>query len=393
MKGPTGCGKTEIARRIANLASAPFVKVEATRYTEIGIVGANTHSMIKDLLDIGISLERERAYAKVKEKSLDCASRDLLVKLEVELTNENFEKMKNGGFDDQLVEIPNDILMSNKKSAHRSSENRSGDEAADAIQNMISDLGGGIMNFQIKSSKTKTSSKKYTVAEARREYTKYHSDQLIDENEIIRAAKEKTEQEGIVFIDEIDKLSSGASSMEGARGHQLREGVQKELLSLLEGCTVSTRYGSVSTNHILFIASGAFHQSAVSDLLPELQGRLPVRVELKSLNADDLRRVLVDKKYNLVAEATAMLATEGLRVEFTDCAIAEIARFAFVLNSSKANIGARRLTGVMQTVVEEISFIAHRLKGTTQRIDRAYVQSRMKVNDPTSEENLSKYIL
>lgn len=424
MKGPTGCGKTEIARRIASLAQAPFVKVEATRYTEVGIVGANTNTMIKDLLDIAIAQEREQAIERTRVKATLEAEKHVLSLLGLDYNEENLTQLRNGDLDLAIVDLPEDVLQSN-----RSYSAPVGDSSDDNMSGGIpQDLGRFLSRFIVAGKRSdKSGTSKLPVKEALKQLSLYYSNQAVDQNEVIAKAKVKTEQEGIVFVDEIDKLAASDRGSGMARNESLKEGVQKELLSILEGCTVSTKHGPISTNHILFIASGAFHQSHISDLLPELQGqppllfrlhmfriinthlqikmltetfilfvllgRLPVRVELKSLTQVDLQRILSEKKYNLVAEVQALMSTEDVKVEFTEDGIEEIARFAYMLNTTKGNIGARRLTAVMHTVMEEISFMAHRLSGSTKVIDKNYVATRMKGADPTSEENLSKYIL
>lgn len=271
MKGPTGCGKTEIARRIAGLAQAPFVKVEATRYTEVGIVGANTNSMIKDLLEIAISQERERAVERSRERAQLEAEKQVLTLLGMDYSEEHIVKLRSGELDQTSVEISEDILQSNKR---YSSPNSGGDSRDDDMSGLPPDVSHLLSRFIISGGKRSgKGTSKMTVKEALKQLTVYYSNQAVDQNEVVALAKERTEQEGIVFVDEIDKLASNSDRGAGmARSDSLKEGVQKELLSLLEGCSVSTKHGPVSTNHILFIASGAFHQSAVSDLLPELQG-------------------------------------------------------------------------------------------------------------------------
>lgn len=265
MKGPTGCGKTEIARRIASLAQAPFVKVEATRYTEVGIVGANTNSMIKDLLDIAIAQERERAVERTRVKAQLEAEKRVLDLLGLDYNEENLTQLRGGDLDSTTVEVPDDVLQSNK---HYSSPG--GDAGED---NMPQDLGRFLSRFVGAARRADKGGNKMSVKEALKQLAVYYSNQAVDQNEVVAKAKVKTEQEGIVFVDEIDKLASNSDRGAGmARTDSLKEGVQKELLSLLEGCSVSTKHGPVSTNHILFIASGAFHQAHVSDLLPELQG-------------------------------------------------------------------------------------------------------------------------
>lgn len=344
MKGPTGCGKTEIARRISSLAQAPFVKVEATRYTEVGIVGANTNSMVKDLLDIAITQERERATAYYYDRAKVEAENIIMKGLGLQPNEENIKKLRDGEYDMESFMIPMDVFMASRRASKMNGsglggpDGMEGDEFVSSLFDNLSKMSSGsssssgtisgTLTVSKKSNKSSSSNKKSTVKEALKSYILYNIDQIIDENEIINVAKQKTEQEGIIFIDEIDKLASGNDEGGGyVRSHSLKEGVQKELLTLLEGCSVMTRYGPVSTNHILFIASGAFHTSNVSDLLPELQGRLPVRVELKSLDMNDLKRVLSEKKYNLIQEVVALMKTETVDLKFAEDGITEIARY------------------------------------------------------------------
>lgn len=396
MKGGTGIGKTEIARRIAKLAEAPFIKVEATRYTEVGIVGADTNQMIKDMLDLAIVDERLRSSERLMEKATQTAFTDVLglLKVDPEAFEEKTLALKAGDLDNEIVDIPNDIIRRGRAFiTHNSSSSSSSNELVEDLSKMMSLLQKeGDSYMQRRNGSRGQYKHKFTVKEALNFFQQYYINLTIDENEIVKIAKENTEQRGIVFIDEIDKLVYSSEGGSGSKSSGYREGVQKELLSLLEGCTVPTKYGPISTTHILFIASGAFHKCLVTDLLPELQGRLPVRVELKPLLYVDLRRILVEKQYNLVGEAIGLLATEGVTLVFSECAIDEIARYAFNLNNSKGSIGARRLTSVMQVVLEDISFTAHRLKNTTQKIDKDYVIDKMKRSEP-NEENLYKYIL
>jgi ATP-dependent HslUV protease ATP-binding subunit HslU len=399
MKGATGVGKTEIARRIASLAQAPFIKVEATRYTEVGVVGANTNQMIKDMLELAISEERARITDSFSHKIEESALTEVLALLKGQpgTHEEKLEALKIGDMDTVHVELSSDVIRRGKKPPSNPSNSGPDDDGDDDITNRFQlKL---MMNLMQTTSQgpNRSRGKRLTVKDALKCYRQLFNNEMIDENEIIRNARENTEQRGIVFIDEIDKLAfSGDTSSSGSKlssGSSHKEGVQKELLSLLEGTTVNTKHGPISTKHILFIASGAFHQCKVSDLLPELQGRLPVMVELKQLDLNDLRRILVEKKYNLIAEAVGLLAVEGVTLEVTDCGIDELARFAFALNTSKGSIGARRLTTVMQVVLEDISFIAHNLKGSTQIIDKKYVIEKMRKSQPNIEENLFKYIL
>lgn len=314
MRGGTGIGKTEIARRIAKLAEAPFIKVEATRYTEVGIVGADTNSMIKDMLDIAIAEERVRSSERLKEKATQIAFTDVLGLLKVapEFLEEKTKALQSGDLDNDMVDIPNDIYRKGRAVVQATA---SPSDIAEDISNMISMIQKEGDSYMQRKNGSKSSQKqKLTVKEALKFFQQYYINQTLDENEIVKLAIYNTEQRGIVFIDEIDKLAYSSEGGSGSKSAGYREGVQKELLSLLEGCSVPTKYGPISTTHILFIASGAFHKCLVTDLLPELQGRLPVRVELKALTYNDLRRILVEKKYNLVAESVGLLGTEGLNI-------------------------------------------------------------------------------
>lgn len=316
MRGPTGCGKTEIARRLASLAEAPFVKVEATKYTEVGIVGADTSSMIKDLLTEAITQQRAKAEAKLADKAREQAEQELLSKLNKEQTPENLSRLRNGEFDNDMVDMPEIKEQSAGFRMPFGGPNNDLDssmmEMLELARGTLSSIGGPLPNRQNRRKPTR----RVTVKEALKQLQATKVSQLVDESEIVAAAKEAAEQEGIIFIDEIDKLSH---TSDGHRGSFERkgEGVQKEFLSLLEGSTVNTRHGPIRTDHILFICSGAFHKSNPSDLLPELQGRLPVRVELKSLTLEDLKRILSEKKFNILEQTTALLQAEGLSVEFT----------------------------------------------------------------------------
>jgi ATP-dependent HslUV protease ATP-binding subunit HslU len=354
-------------------------------------------------------LQRDNAKAKHADKAIEEAESFVLDILDnsgqTSKRVENEKRLKEGLLDEKIIEVPMDIyrqamqMSKSKSTTQNANDDGSMGGMGEDMSNVINMLGDYMnrsgMGRGGKGEK-KSETMKVTVAEALQIYKNYYYSRNIDDTSIIRMAREATEQSGIVFIDEIDKLavSSDSSGGGGVSRWSHREGVQKELLTLLEGETVQTKHGPIKTHHILFIAAGAFHNTSVSDLMPELQGRLPVRVELKALNERDMRRVLSEKKYNLLNESKALLSAEGVNLEFTEDAIDEIARFATVLNSTRGNIGARRLTNVMHTVLEDISFLAHRMSGTTQTIDGKYVQTRMKFNDPSSsEENLHKYII
>ena len=381
MIGPTGVGKTEIARRLAKLAGSPFVKVEATKFTEVGYVGRDVEQIIRDLVEVAINLVREKKREAVKAKAhINAEERvlDALVgKTASPATRDSFrKKLREGELDDNEVEI----------------------EVADNSPNNAPtfDIPGmpgaqmGIMNlsdiFGKMGGRTKT--RKTTVKNAFKPLIEDESDKLLDQDQIIQEALRSTENDGIVFIDEIDKIAA----REGGLGAGVsREGVQRDLLPLIEGTTVATKYGQIKTDHILFIASGAFHVSKPSDLLPELQGRLPIRVELNALTREDFRRILTETEVSLIKQYIALMATENVTLEITDDAIDALADIAVDLNSTVENIGARRLQTVMERVLDEISFTAPDKSGTTFKVDAAYVKKA--VGDLAANADLSRFIL
>jgi ATP-dependent HslUV protease ATP-binding subunit HslU len=380
MIGPTGVGKTEIARRLARLAQAPFLKVEATKFTEVGYVGRDVDQIVRDLVEGAIAMVREkrrggvraRAEAAAEERILDAmtgpgsvAARDAFRK-----------KLRAGELDDKEIELQ--LADSGPSLPTFDIPGQPG--AAMGVLN-LSDMFGKAFGGRTKTHKT-------TVAGAWTPLIAEESDKLVDQEAVTQEALELAENQGIVFLDEIDKVASRA---ERAGADVSREGVQRDLLPLIEGTTVSTKYGPVKTDHILFIASGAFHVAKPSDLLPELQGRLPIRVELKALTRDDFRRILTEPEANLIRQHQALLATEGVTLSFTDAAIDALADAAVTVNGAVENIGARRLQTVLEKVLEEISFTAGDRSGETLTIDADYVQAR--VGALAQNADLSRFIL
>ena len=378
MIGPTGCGKTEISRRLAKLADAPFVKVEATKFTEVGYVGRDVEQIARDLAEEAIRLEKERRREAVREAASKAAMDRLLNALvgdnASEATRESFrQRIVDNSMNETEVEI----------------------EVADA-PSMPMDLGGmggqiGMIDLSDMMGKAfgKSTAKrrKLKVPDAWDRLVDEEAEKRLDQDDVARVALENAQANGIVFLDEIDKIA--VSDVRG--GSVSREGVQRDLLPLIEGTTVATKYGPMKTDHILFIASGAFHVAKPSDMLPELQGRLPIRVELRALTEEDFVRILGETRANLVAQYKALLATEGVTVEIGDDAIAEVAKIAAQVNESVENIGARRLQTVMEKLLEELSFDAEDHKGETIVIDADYV--RGKLGALAQDTDLSKYIL
>jgi ATP-dependent HslUV protease ATP-binding subunit HslU len=381
MIGPTGVGKTEIARRLARLAQAPFLKVEATKFTEVGYVGRDVDQIVRDLVEIAIGMIRDRRRAGVKAKAEAAAESRLLDALVGPSagppTREAFRKrLREGELDEKEVEL----ALTDTSSPFQGLEIPGQPGASMGALN-LGDMLGKAFGGRTKSHKT-------TVAAAWAPLVAEESDKLVDQDAANREAVQLAEDAGIVFIDEIDKV---ASRSERAGADVSREGVQRDLLPLIEGTTVSTKYGPVRTDHILFIASGAFHIAKPSDLLPELQGRLPIRVELKALTRDDFRRILTEPEANLIRQHQALLATENITLSFTDDAIDALADAAVAVNGAVENIGARRLQTVLEKVVEEISFAAADRAGEALIIDGAYVRDR--VGELAKNADLSRYIL
>jgi ATP-dependent HslUV protease ATP-binding subunit HslU len=375
--GPTGVGKTEIARRLAKLAQAPFLKVEATKFTEVGYVGRDVDQIVRDLVESALAMVRDKRRAAVKAKAEAAAEERILDAMTgpgSTAARDSFrKKLRAGELDDKEIEL---TLADTGGGASFEIPGQPGAQVLN-LSEMMKSFGGG-----------RTKTHKTTVAGAWTPLIAEESDKLVDQEALTQEAVELAENQGIVFLDEIDKV---ASSRERHGADVSREGVQRDLLPLIEGTTVSTKYGPVKTDHILFIASGAFHVAKPSDLLPELQGRLPIRVELKGLSRDDLRRILTEPEANLIRQHQALMLTEGVTLTFTDEAIDAVADAAVAVNNSVENIGARRLQTILEKVVEEISFSAADRSGETVAIDAAYVQER--IGALAANADLSRFIL
>jgi ATP-dependent HslUV protease ATP-binding subunit HslU len=404
MIGPTGVGKTEVARRLSNIAGAPFIKVEATKYTEIGYVGRDVESMIRDLTNIAVNDVKKEMSEQIESLARERAEEDLLDILlppvtfprrpavgqvaqnsirtdatgaedKRKKTRERFREMlKKGELEEKTVEVE-------VKQPKTQVLGMFAGMGLEEMDHNISNMFGNVFP-------EKKKRKKVTVKEARKILEEEERDKLIDMDKVVKLATERVEQSGIVFLDEIDKIAQKGTT----HGPDVsREGVQRDILPIVEGATVSTKYGAVRTHHVLFIAAGAFHMSKPSDLIPELQGRFPIRVELKSLTTEDLEKILTQPKNALVTQYESLLETEGVKLDFKPEAIAEIAKIATFVNSQTENIGARRLHTIMELMLEDVSFSAPQLSGQTIPITVKYVQDKLK--DVLENKDLSKYIL
>ncbi|MGH6649849.1 MAG: ATP-dependent protease ATPase subunit HslU [Sphingopyxis sp.] len=378
MIGPTGCGKTEISRRLAKLADAPFIKVEATKFTEVGYVGRDVEQIARDLIEEAVRLEKDRRREAVRAAAEEAAMERLLDALTgkgaSEATRQSFrQRIREGHLDDSEVEIE----VADAPAMNFDLPGQPGQMSMINLSEMLGKAMGGPPKKR----------RKLKVIEAATRLIEEEQDKRLDQDDVARIALADAEANGIVFLDEIDKIA--VSDVRG--GSVSREGVQRDLLPLIEGTTVATKYGPMKTDHILFIASGAFHVAKPSDLLPELQGRLPIRVELSALSEEDFVRILTETKAGLPEQYSALIATEGVTLNFTPDAISRVAKLAAEVNERVENIGARRLQTIMERLVEEISFTAEDRGGTTVDIDAAYVDSQL--SDIVGDTDLSKYVL
>ncbi|WAR45601.1 ATP-dependent protease ATPase subunit HslU [Methylomonas rapida] len=385
MIGPTGVGKTEIARRLARLANAPFIKIEATKFTEVGYVGRDVESIIRDLVDTAVKMTRMSAMEKVQNRAADAAEDrvldillpraegGMLSETEASTRQKMRKKLREGDLNDKEIEV--DVAAPSVGVEIMAPPGM--EEMTSQLQGMFQNLGSG-----------RTKTRKLKIKDALKLLQEEEAAKLVNEDEIKQMAVDAVEQHGIVFLDEIDKICKRA---EMGGGEVSREGVQRDLLPLVEGSTVSTKYGMIKTDHILFIASGAFHLTKPSDLIPELQGRFPIRVELSALSADDFVRILTEPDASLTEQYQALLATEGVMVSFTEDGIKRIAELGWQVNESVENIGARRLHTILEKLLEEISFNAPDMPDKTVSIDAAYVDAHL--GELAADEDLSRYIL
>jgi ATP-dependent HslUV protease ATP-binding subunit HslU len=397
MIGSTGVGKTEIARRLARVADSPFIKIEASKFTEVGYVGRDVESMIRELTDVAVDMTKQAAYEDVRKRAEDNAEEALLdillpptslhyqtpydvdsadsVDPPVNRTREKLrEQLRRGELDDRLVEL-------DTQERGNATIDFVGGQGMEEMGVNLRDMFGNLFP-------AKTIRRKMKVAEARTYLLRDEQENLVDMDQITRTAVERTQNAGIIFLDEIDKIAGREST---GNPDVSREGVQRDLLPIVEGTNVNTRYGMVNTEHILFIAAGAFHVSKPSDLIPELQGRFPIRVELESLTTDDLKRILTQPKNSLIKQYQALLNTEGIELEFTDDAVSKLAEMTAEINRSTENIGARRLHTLLEKLLEEVSFLGSELDNKHQRVDAAYVESRL--SSLIKDQNLRQYIL
>jgi ATP-dependent HslUV protease ATP-binding subunit HslU len=391
MIGPTGVGKTEIARRLARLADAPFIKIEATKFTEVGYVGRDVDSIVRDLIEISVKQTRESEMRKVRTKAEDLAEDRILDILlpgghtvgfgtqtvaasEESSTRQTFRKrLREGLLDDKEIELDVELPQAGMDIMGPPGM----EDMTEQIRSMFANLGGG-----------KKTRRKLKVREALKLLTDEEAAKMLNDEEVKAKAVQNVEQNGIVFLDEIDKI---ASRSEAGGGEVSRQGVQRDLLPLVEGTTINTKYGMVKTDHVLFIASGAFHLAKPSDLIPELQGRFPIRVELDSLSVKDFESILVSTDASLVKQYQALLATEDVQLDFAEDGIRRLAEIAFSVNEKTENIGARRLYTVIEKLLEEVSFSAGNHAGTSVKIDAAYVDRAL--NEVAEDEDLSRYVL